>query len=813
MFLSPVLKLAAPQNGNGAFEFRVSEELDKATLVVSHVGYVTVRKTIQLKPQTVLSFVLESDLIALDEVVVTGVFNEASKLQSSVAISTINSKQIEQRNARGTGDLLTAVPGNFVDMSAGEVGAQIYPRGLSTGAVADIGFKYSSLQEDGLPVMSTQFQFAVIDMFHRADATVKRVEAIRGGSASVSAANSPGGIFNFISRTGTPTFGGIAKVSSGVHENGNSITRTDLNFNGPISDKWTYNVGGFYRYDKGARELPFTPNRGGQIKANFVKPLSGGFLKFYGKLLNDRVTFYRQLPVSNLSEQSAFPGFDLSSSSLIVDVENDIPSAANPVTTRHYDADDAIHVQNYSVGGQLMKSLGDGWQLNNNLKYGYFLFDHFQSSGHNLVPTATAPNRIHRLPNSDFNSYTYRDAKTGELLAQFENGVPVGENQLGDKVLLTLGKSVTYDVHDVINQIALSKNFNGHDITAGGYFGYSDIKNTLDLDFVLGKFEPNPTLLLLTHPNPSADIPGQPAELQFTDEKGYFAYGFGTYTNFSGSSRIQAIFLNDVWQATDKLNVDLGLRFEFSNHKGKKERWESPDGTDPVTGFALGQDGNPATFYDEFFKRGTDDFFDFDFNYSYWSGSLGLNYKLRGNLALYSRITRGVKAPEMTYYINNFVNSDFEKGFEEEIIQGEVGLKANTKYLSFLLTGFYSRLDNVPFQQLVVSGDIGQFTPATFNTVRTIGTEIEASVRPIEQLNIDVIATIQDPEFVEFNYYNINRTGSDFSDDFIERFDGNTINEVPNFSLDITPSYSTGRVCDLAIHWRALCQPPKYTKI
>ena len=167
-------------------------ERGEYTLIASFVGYAPATRAVALGgiPLSV-DFALQSDPLDLETVVVTGAFNPASKISSSVAVSTLNAPQIERRNARGTGDLLAAVPGNTIDMSAGEVGAQIYPRGLSTGAVADIGFNYSSIQEDGLPVLSTQFQFAVIDMFHRADASVDRLEAIRGGSSSVSSANSP----------------------------------------------------------------------------------------------------------------------------------------------------------------------------------------------------------------------------------------------------------------------------------------------------------------------------------------------------------------------------------------------------------------------------------------------------------------------------------------------------------------------------------------------------------------------------------------------------------------------------------------------
>lgn len=770
---------------------------------VAYLGYITERRSVKINARSLaIDFILDSDLPALEAIVVTGIFNRDTKLNSSVAISTLNAQQIGKRQARGTGDLLSAVPGNAIDMSAGEVGAQIYPRGLSTGAVADIGFKYSALQEDGLPIMSTQLQFAVIDMFHRADATVARLEAIRGGSASVSAANSPGGIFNFISRNGTEKFSGITQLSSGVQGDGNPYLRTDLNLGGPLAESGLfYNIGGFYRHDEGARNLPFPANKGGQLKGNLLMPYQNGSLKLYGKVLDDQVIFYKQLPVTSLKNPQPFPGFNLNNSTLIADVANEIPNAADPSTNRSYNARNGIQVNNYALGAQWLHELPNGWRLNSNIKYSYFDFDYNQSWGHNLLPIASAPNRIHRLSNEAFNSYSYRDAQTGELLAQYNNGELVGENHLGDKVLLTLAKTSTYQVNDFIGQFSLSRRFRNHNFTAGYYFGYSRIDNTLNLDFLLGRFEPNPRLLRLTHPNPYAGTAGQPSNLQFTDEKGYFAYGFGTFTNFSGNSLLQSFFLNDIWQVNSRLHLDLGLRYEYNRPDGKKEIWEMSAAQDPLSGMALGQDDDYSTFYDRYFKAGSGEFFNFDFRYDYWSGSLGLNYLLGKDLALYSRVTQGVKAPEMTYYINNFVNSDFQKGFEEEIFQLESGIKLNTPRLSMFLTGFYSRLTNIPFQILVVSGDIGQFTPVTFNTARTIGTEIEATFKPAANFSLDLIATIQAPRFLEFNYYNINRTGSDFSDDFIEEFDGNTINEVPAFSLDLTPAYRWG-IFNAYLNWR-----------
>ena len=70
-------KLSAPQNG---------------ALVFSFLGYKT--KEVSAGNQSTINITLEEDAAALDEVVVTGVFDTRTKMNASVAISTLNLKQI-----------------------------------------------------------------------------------------------------------------------------------------------------------------------------------------------------------------------------------------------------------------------------------------------------------------------------------------------------------------------------------------------------------------------------------------------------------------------------------------------------------------------------------------------------------------------------------------------------------------------------------------------------------------------------------------------------------------------------------------------
>lgn len=115
----------------------------------------------------------------------------------------------------------------MVESSGGEVGNNLFARGIpSAGA-----YEYVQIQEDGLPVFEDgALQFANADVFYRLDETVKKMEAVRGGSASIFASNAPGGIINFISKTGQNDFQGRAKISTSDY----GLFRQDLNLSGAI---------------------------------------------------------------------------------------------------------------------------------------------------------------------------------------------------------------------------------------------------------------------------------------------------------------------------------------------------------------------------------------------------------------------------------------------------------------------------------------------------------------------------------------------------------------------------------------------------
>jgi len=296
--------LGAATAPDGNYEIRAIPP-GNYVLVASIIGYKVGKREVTVSAGETLTedFTLQSDILNMDAVVVTGTINPKAKLESSVAISTVNAQEIERRAPRNTADLLKAIPGFYVESSGGEGGNNLFARGIP----ADGSFRYVSLQEDGLPVFEDgELMFGNADLFLRVDETVDRMEGMRGGTGSIFASNAPGGIINFVSKTGGNTIGGLAKFTAGDY----GLFRTDINIGGPLGDDWRFNLGGFYRFDEGIRPPGFTANQGGQIKGNFTRFLDNGYARINFKLLDDRNIFYLPIPLRNPDDPDGITGFD-----------------------------------------------------------------------------------------------------------------------------------------------------------------------------------------------------------------------------------------------------------------------------------------------------------------------------------------------------------------------------------------------------------------------------------------------------------------------------------------------------------------------
>ena len=300
----------------------------------------------------------------LDAIVVTGTSLKSTVMQSSLSISTLGDEQIEKVGATNATELLAAVPGIHTESSGGEGNANVTVRGVPISAG---GARYVQFQEDGLPIqLFGDNDFGTPDEWLRVDYNIDRVEVVRGGSASTLASNAPGGIINFISKTGEEQ-GGAVGLSLGVdfHEQ-----RYDFDYGGKLSDKTRFHVGGFFREGEGPRPSGIQAENGGQLKGNVTHDFDNGFVRLNFKLLDDKTPTYLPVPVSVKGGTiSQINGIDPRTAFFLgpnLPYDTNLNKSGGLSTTS---TADGLHVTTTSIGGQAHFDLSNGLSVDDNLRH------------------------------------------------------------------------------------------------------------------------------------------------------------------------------------------------------------------------------------------------------------------------------------------------------------------------------------------------------------------------------------------------------------------------------------------------------------
>jgi len=757
------------------------------TVVGRFLGYRSehLRVSVESRGVEVVEFVLAEDPLGLSEVVVSGAFNPATKLESSTAITTLNPLQIEQRRATGTSDLLRAVPGIQVNSTYGEIGSDVTVRGLPL--TANSSYRYVSLQEDGLPVFEAPgLLFAFPDAMLRVDETIARMEAVRGGSSAVFASSTPGGIVNFISKTGGSELAGTVKNQVGTH----GMFRQDFNIGGPLSDQWRFNVGGYYRYDEGVRDQGYPANRGGQVKANVTREIPDGYVRFYGKYLDEKNIWYMGVPIRNLNDPEPVPGGPEIGSGTTYSPDRlvlTIPDAYNPGGFANKDMSDGYVTRYRMMGLELSRGMGDGWYLTLRSR-----FLHSLNQNNLMIDVADA------FPISAFGSPSLppqvprfvRYVNTGETIT--DQNVIAGLN--GNGLMSVYGVAfVDQPVSNFITNLQLSKQVRGHSISTGLYVSAYKTELRLVQEGVFVDVKDRPRLLQIM-------IPGEDgAPVGLTSPDGFAGYNTG-FWNLRDFTTVAAAYVGDTWQVTDRLNLDLGGRLDVNYSTGANERPVVPGRV--VNGEVVGQEvpgGYPAfTPTSEQSMAGmfgSGRYRVWDFTFSTWGASVGANYKLTDELAAYARGSRGARIPttqQWTFQTSNGsqVTGDTNKGEVETVLQAEAGIKVVNSGWSVLLTGFYGASKDLitTLHRGRADGSFA-FVPIQGDT-RTIGAEIEAVVNPVDNLRLQLVTTVQDPRFTRFEYDFFIPGANPHSGPQRRDYSGNLLNDAVRFMADLTASYS-----------------------
>ncbi|MBT81967.1 MAG: TonB-dependent receptor [Alteromonadaceae bacterium] len=412
------------------------------------------------------------DKAKYEQIVVTATPGGATMQEASVSVSSFNEDDIVKLAPRSTAEVFRAIPGIRAESSGGGGNANITIRGIP---LATGGSKFLQIHEDGLPVLEYgDINFGNADNFIRYDWSVANVEAVRGGSASTFASNSPGGVINMISNTGE-IGGGAIGTSFGVDYD---EMRLDFRYGGEISDDLYYHIAGFARGGEGTRDTGYHGDKGGQVKFNITKLLDNGHIRFFYKSLDDKVSTYLPSPVlvKGDGEYGPVPGFDASSQALNSVYNTNISTFDSYGNPENRDVRDGISSEVSSFGVEVDLEVADNLFLLNKFRIsdvsGGFIApftDGFPAGPGDVSNFAAA--LCSGALDSEGNALNC-DSTTVTLA----NGPGAGEVYTGEAFTNLQFDARLNDLGNMINDLSLRKEFdNGVSLTVGYYYSNQDI--------------------------------------------------------------------------------------------------------------------------------------------------------------------------------------------------------------------------------------------------------------------------------------------------------------------------------------------------
>ncbi|WP_418264757.1 TonB-dependent receptor domain-containing protein [Flavobacterium faecale] len=669
------------------------------TIIATYIGFKTYQMKVTINGSTIQNITMAEDANVLDDVIITGVINPRAKVKSSVSITSMNVSQIEQSAPRSTAEIFRTIPGIRSESSGGEGNSNIAVRGVP---ISSGGSKYLQIQEDGLPVLLFgDIAFATADIFTRFDRNISRVEAIRGGSASTLASNSPGGIINFISKTGQKE-GGSLSTTFGLDYNN---FRTDIDYGSKIGDGLYFHVGGFYRAGEGVRNTGFTANNGGQVKFNITKEFENGSVTIFTKFLNDRAAAYMPMPVK-VTGTNANPtwgsvdGYDATTGALqSVYLDHNVGLGADGQLRRAKVAD-GMHPVSTSIGASANFDLNEGWKVSDNFRYS-------ANSGGFISPFPAEVGTASSIANS---------FGAGSKLTYANDGTPFNTpNGLVSRIHM-------FDVdlnnmNNFMNDLRLTKKFGKLGITAGYFKSIQNISMTWVWNSYLQEVsDNNPRLLNVS------DATGNSLS-----DNGLYAYGtpfWGNLArNYDTQYNVSAPYMNVSIDATDNLSIEGGIRYDKGSVSGSFAGASQ-------TQFDLNNDGMISTPESNVFAVNTANATPVDYDYDYVSYTVGANYLLTAKQSVFARVSKGAsaKADRILFSGLNYLDGDKINALDF-LTQAELGYKQKFSNGYVYATVFQSKTDEQ-------GGFEASSNSIIKNNYKSFGLELETAYKVSDNLNL-----------------------------------------------------------------------------
>ncbi|KEO86522.1 TonB-dependent receptor [Erythrobacter sp. JL475] len=619
------------------------------------------------------------------EIIVTAVARGQNRIESSVSVSTIGAEALTDLGAPSSADLIRQIPGIRSEASGGEGNANIAVRGIpvSTG-----GARYIQLQEDGLPILEFgDIIFGNADNFLRADRSVARVEAVRGGSASTFASNAPGAVINFISKTGERE-GGAIQGSVGLDF---ETYRLDFDYGAPLADDLYFHVGGFYRTGEGPRDIGYNGYDGGQIKANITKEFDGGYIRFHAKYLDDKTPTILPQPVfvggaNSSPDYSAIPGFDPRSDSLYSPFLTPAVTLDGNNNVASFDFRDGLSVESLAFGIESEIDVGDGWTLTNRFRFA-------DNSGSFQSPFPASAGDAQSIADGIGGAGSTIEFATGPNAGSAANAASIGGNGLLTNVVVFNVRLNSLD--NITNDFRVNKEFDFGGGSANFTTGFYLSRQAIDTDWVwtshVQTVQGDGQAVLVDIRDANGDLVTQNGTVGF----GASFFGNCCRRNYDVDYSTYAPFAS-LSLELHRLTLDASIRYDYGDASGTITGSDSGFGVG-VTSFDFDNDGviSPAEAQTSILPLGNARPVNYDFGY--FSFSLGANYLLTDDLGIFARYSQGGRhtadrslfSPAVSTVDGSLPGGD--SGVVASVDQLEAGLKYQSGGVSLFATGFFAK--------------------------------------------------------------------------------------------------------------------------
>jgi outer membrane receptor protein involved in Fe transport len=563
----------------------------------------------------------------------TGVARGRDRLDSATSTSALRQNEIQLLGARSLADIIRNIPGIRTESSTGDGNSAYTIRGLP---LASSGSKYMQIQEDGLPVLEFGDFFNVAsDIFIRADFNLAAVEAIRGGSSSTFASNSPGGVINLLSRTGDVK-GGAVQLTTGLDY---ETTRLDFDYGAPISDTLRFHVGGFYRTGEGPRNVGYNAFEGGQLKFNLTKTITGGYVRLSGKYLDDRSPQYLSGPVRITGTNDnpvfeSFEGYDVRRDSMLSGSLPDLTVLDGNNNPTRIPISEGMNASVKSIGVESQFTVND-WTITQRARYS-------QISGgttRNLVSAVYAGNALPASLGAGTGTFSYATGPNkGQVIT---NLATVNGNGL--VVASSLNRIDATGLDNFINDLRASRAFavgdNELTVTAGLYNSLQNLESDWLYSNHIQVVGGDGSSALINYTN-AANVP--------QTQDGYLGFNRSGATAFY---RRKYDVQYNIVAPYGSLNYRFGriaigasVRYDSGDVSGRLYGADLGGGRVGIMGYDFNGDGVISAAEAKTAFTPLDRPAPVDYDYGYVSYSTGINFRVAEPFAVFARYSRGARA-------------------------------------------------------------------------------------------------------------------------------------------------------------------------